>query len=365
MHANPQRDTRLDIIRGVAMIIIAVNHVTAMVASAGYDGPRIPSLSDFGQSSAAELFVGLSGYMVGMVYLSRERLAENIFGRMRQLYVFNLIAFCCCAVVIAFADARLPDSSDFYPSGSTDVWRRLTTFLVLLEPPFLLNVLPLYIFLMAGVPAASALLKKSRVFFALALVLGYVAAQLLQKTHPGSTISAVLGWGMDPLAWQLLFYGMMALGTGRFHIRLFNWLSESRWRPIGFVIAFVLAAVLDRWWGTGLIPLPRMDGKANLAPMRLLHAVLTLLTVSSVIVLAKPLYRSRPLLLVAAVGRETLMCYACSIPLTYIAVAVWLHVGASWVYPAVAAAVVFCVILVALRRTPLRRAAAATRETSA
>ena len=62
------RDSRIDTIRGFAMVTIIINHFSFLSAELGMTGPQIPTTTTFSVSSAAEIFVALSGYMVGMVY---------------------------------------------------------------------------------------------------------------------------------------------------------------------------------------------------------------------------------------------------------------------------------------------------------
>lgn len=351
------RDSRLDVMRGLGMIIIAINHVTALFMLLGYRGRTIPSLADFGQSSAAELFVSLSGYMVGLVYLRGANLSARIWARARHLYLINLIAAITCGFIIALADARLAEATQFsrYLGDWADF--RFLKFIFMLDLPIFLNILPLYVVLMLGVPLAARLWRASTTGFWLTTLAIYGAAQIWEQASPATSATALLGWGLNPLAWQLLFYGMMALGASSVHSQLFQWLSGSTRRPLFFMFIFVLAAVLDRAWAGGLMQLPRMDGKANLECMRLLHAIVTLLAITSVIALSSRYLASAAMTLVARVGRETLICYAVSIPLTYAVGAIWLSVGRPyWAYPVAALAVLLLVVMVALRPVSARPA---------
>lgn len=350
MNAPHARDDRLDIIRGLAMLTIAVNHVTLLIGWVGYKGRRIPSLSDLGQSSAAELFVALSGYMIGLVYLRRSDLTARLTQRMGYLYRMNLAAFLVSAVVVALADDRLAEATGLLRLEDDGAHVRLIKFLLLLDLPALLDILPMYILLMAGVPLAARLWRRSTGGFACICLGLYFVVQVGEMLAPDGSFRGFVRWSMNPLAWQLLFYGMMAVGAKDLHARLFDWLEASAARAVFFIALFIGAAFLYSVWGTEALPWPTMDGRTNLGPTRVVHCVLTLLALCSVITLARPRLTGRAALLVARVGRETLVCYVWSIPLTYAAAALWLFLGATnWLYLGLALCVLVLVVGVAWR----------------
>ncbi|WP_411195703.1 OpgC domain-containing protein, partial [Rhizobium sp.] len=59
--AAPTRDTRLDVLRGVALIMIFINHVPGQIF-------EYVTTKNFGFSDAAEAFVLISGIAVGLAY---------------------------------------------------------------------------------------------------------------------------------------------------------------------------------------------------------------------------------------------------------------------------------------------------------
>lgn len=50
------RDNRIDLIRGFAMVTICVNHITWMLGKVESVSLKIPTLTHYGYSSAAEIF---------------------------------------------------------------------------------------------------------------------------------------------------------------------------------------------------------------------------------------------------------------------------------------------------------------------
>jgi hypothetical protein len=97
-------------------------------------------------------------------------------------------------------------------------------------------------------------------------------------------------------------------------------------------------------WGT-----PLFTDKGNLEPLRLLHAVLTIMLLGSLIVIFGR-YLDHPLArLVALVGRQTLYGFAVSIPATYVAASFWFASGGSYVAYLVACAFVLAVVIAVAR----------------
>lgn len=87
------RDPRLDIIRGIAMITMVVDHVTEAVfpLTTWHRLWQIPSPSYYGISSAAEIFVTLAGYMIGMVYLRKADGGRRVLKRAGKIYIVALV----------------------------------------------------------------------------------------------------------------------------------------------------------------------------------------------------------------------------------------------------------------------------------
>ena len=54
--ARKERDQAIDILRGLALITITVNHITGFAFRLGLTGMAFPTLSHWGFSTAAEIF---------------------------------------------------------------------------------------------------------------------------------------------------------------------------------------------------------------------------------------------------------------------------------------------------------------------
>ena len=94
-----ERDTAIDILRGLALITITINHITGFTDRMGMVGMQFPTLTLWGFSSAAEVFFVLSGYLVGAVYFAKVKqptlagFTGKVWRRTGKLYVYNLALF--------------------------------------------------------------------------------------------------------------------------------------------------------------------------------------------------------------------------------------------------------------------------------
>jgi hypothetical protein len=225
-------------------------------------------------------------------------------------------------------------------------------FLTMLRQPALLDVLHMYVILMLVTPAVAFLLTKMPLVALLLSAGCYIGAWLFPAfSYPAAVISVDGAWhlegvwNMEVLSWQLLFFGSMYAGTLKLHGKAFNWLeagANRRWAIVALFAAIAVVKVGEHlgYWGT-----PPYTDKRNLEPLRLLHAILTLMLLGSLaVVFGKHL--SHPLAqLLALVGRQTLYGFAASIPATYLAVGFWVAKGGSYAAYLGACAFVIAVVI--------------------
>lgn len=200
------RDLRIDFFRGLALICIFIDHVP---------GNKLAhiTLRNFGLSDASELFVLLAGFSSALAYggtFQRDgwTVALGRIGRrIAELYAAHLLLLAICVGGLA-AVARALENPVYFehvnltpfgydPFGA--IWRTL----VLQHQPAYLNILPLYMLLLAWF---CVLVGLARVHTALALAASiglWSVANLLGLNVPSYPDS--LGWYFNPLAWQLLF----------------------------------------------------------------------------------------------------------------------------------------------------------------
>src|SRR5260221_182438 len=203
--SNP-RDLRLDFFLGLALFFIFIDHIPENSLS-------FFPLPSVGFSDAAEIFIFISGYTAAMVYGSSMQRSGIVFAsaqtyrRVWQLYVAHIFLFMIFTAevsytVLTFNNPMYNDElrvGDFLAEPHIAIIKALA---LQFQPTFL-DILPVYIVLLASFPLVLWLLQlhiAAAVLPALAL---YAATQLLGLSfhrYPGDQV-----WVFNPLAWQLLF----------------------------------------------------------------------------------------------------------------------------------------------------------------
>jgi hypothetical protein len=203
--AQGQRDARIDVIRGLALLVIFINHMPGNVVAA-----FMPH--NFGFSDAADAFVILSGISATLAYgnlIERRGLAIGtlkLWARLWTLYIAHIAVFVIVCGVVAAAVTRTQnplylEAINIQPFFN-DTFEAVINALTLRYQPYYLDILPLYIVLLAMFPALycgvrispAATLAVSLAIWQVALLLG------LNLPNTGSS-----GWFFNPFAWQVIF----------------------------------------------------------------------------------------------------------------------------------------------------------------
>lgn len=206
------RDLRVDFFRGLALWAIFVNHTPGNWL--GFVTPRNYVLAD-----ATETFVLLAGYAAGLAYgivMDRQGwifAASRVLGRVFTLYVAHIFLLVLFTAQVGYSAAAI-DSPAYLDELHLDPftqepYRALLEALLLRYQPSFLNILPLYIVLLAIFALAMPLMRRPWVMLAASLAL-YLAARRLGWTLPAWQGEG--GWFFNPLAWQVLFFVGCALG---------------------------------------------------------------------------------------------------------------------------------------------------------
>ena len=201
-----RRDLRLDFFRGLALWFIFIDHVPSSV---------IGNLTfrNFGFSDATEIFVFISGYTAAIVYGASMRrngfvyMLFQVLKRSWQLYAAHILLFVFFIAQITWVSNRFNNASfieelnimQFHDDPQESIVRAL----ILHYRPVNLDVLPLYMALLAGFPFCIWLMAKSRALCLLLSLSLWVCVQFFEWALPvyesGDT------WLFNPLGWQLLF----------------------------------------------------------------------------------------------------------------------------------------------------------------
>ncbi len=212
------RDPRLDFFRGLSLFIILVSHTRGDWLS-----DWIPAR--FGFSDAANMFVFVSGYAVGLAFGGVYRRhgwplgTARILLRIWQLYIAQLVIVVLIAALAVTADMVLGPTEDGsyvtifaldYLFGSPQP--ALLGIATLSYVPHYLDILPVYIAVLAMVPIAMPLSKLHPWCVPVLSVLLWGLANHFGWNLPNEP-SEPRGWFFDPFCWQLLFFSGFALSS--------------------------------------------------------------------------------------------------------------------------------------------------------
>ena len=214
----------------------------------------------FGFSSAAEMFVFCSGYAsalaFGSVFVQQGWQAgtARILRRIWQLYRAHVALYFALAFLLIVA-ATLGFESEHAAADlglqglPADRLSVLAEVMTLSYVPDFLNILPMYLVLLAVVPLA---MGASRFSPWLTIAASVAMWGVVQKTEFNLPAGGATGrmWFFDPFAWQLMFFTGFALGMG--------WLKPPRLNhPVLLPASFAVIALsipINFWGFTDNLP---------------------------------------------------------------------------------------------------------------
>lgn len=200
------RDERLDMFRGLALMMIFINHVP---------GTFYENLTNrnFGFSDAAEAFVFMSGIAAGLAYSNRFRSGSlwaataKVWARARQLYFVHIAITLLCLAIFAGAAKWFGFTEVLTKNNLAPIFQQPLSTLVgiplLTHQLGYLNILPLYMSLLLATPIVILAGLRWPVQVAVASVALWVLAGQLRLNLPAFPNAG--GWFFNPFSWQLLF----------------------------------------------------------------------------------------------------------------------------------------------------------------
>jgi len=274
------RDFRLDLFRGVANWAIFLDHIPN-------NAVNWITTRNYGFSDAADLFVFISGYTAAFVYarmmIQRGFIVgvTRLFKRVWQLYVAHVLLFVIYVAAIGWVALRYSDPeiiNEFNIAGLVDApIQTISQGLLLRFKPLNLDVLPLYIVLMACFgPVLWMLLRKPNLTLLSSISL-YLAAR-----HYGWNLPAYPSgvWYFNPFCWQVLFVlGAWVAVAGIREVRVAIRLPFLLWMAALYLVFAFLMTLAGRFpefgalFPTWLVDTFNPNDKTNLAPYRFLHFV--------------------------------------------------------------------------------------------
>jgi hypothetical protein len=263
------RDQRLDLFRGWIILTVVFTHIEV----AGLYS--YISLNAIGAITGAEMFVLLSGIVLGMVYLpgvarvGEWGMAVTMLRRARKQYLVTLavvilvwllgkVPHVSTGVVTTFTDRGTGENGeqaagqvyDLYPNFARlfdypPPWYAVKQLLLIEMGPWVFNIMGLFIVLSLALPALMWLIKRGLWWLLLAGSWVLFVINFHDPVHP---LPSQFEYVFPLLSWQVLFTHGLVLGTYR---RQVTRALTSRWGKLAcgvFVVGYG-AALVYLWAG--------------------------------------------------------------------------------------------------------------------
>jgi hypothetical protein len=230
------RNFQLDFFRGLALMIIFINHMPFNPWFA-YTPSRL------GPSDAAETFVFLSGFAAAIAFGRSFQQAGIALGSVRvlfrcgQIYLAHIVLFLLMSVLLATVIAWDTGSAQWqmdnlhYFFEHTD--EALLALVSLRYIPNFIDILPMYLVIMLWLPMVWAL---SRIHVTLALTFSvalYASAHYFGWELTADPLTGK-AWYFNPFCWQLVFFTGFAFSSGWLPTPRFN--HGLMWLCIAYVL---------------------------------------------------------------------------------------------------------------------------------
>ena len=234
------RDLRIDIVRGLALLIIFINHMPGNIV-----GAHTPA--NYGFSDAADIFVLLAGVSAVLAYgpaIERDGIglaSLRVGARIWTLYIAHLAVFLIVCGVIAAAVTRTQNPLyieliNIQPMLN-DTLTALVGMLTLTYQAAFVDILPLYIVLLAAFPL---IYLGARISPLATLALSGFLWQWAGATGLNFPNGAEGHWFFNPFAWQFLFaIGVVAGRAAKAGVTL----PRARWLDVA-AAAFLAFSVI-------------------------------------------------------------------------------------------------------------------------
>ena len=254
--AESRRDSRIDFLRGVAIVFVVVNHL-GMVSLF-----QLLTQEAVGFVSGAELFVLFSGFVVGMVYGPK---VKDDFGKVVDLtarragklyvtalavlvgvFLLSLLPFFQTDALTTYVDQGTGGAGHNAVGRTYDLYAGMESLLQFPVPanvipaivmlqfgPWQFNVMGLYVILLLISPLILAALNKGKALWVLAATLSIYAVGTITRFR---LLPSQFEDSFPLLVWQVLF--VIGIVAGFHRRKIAAWLLAHRW-------AVVLCTVLS------------------------------------------------------------------------------------------------------------------------
>lgn len=241
------RDQRLDMFRGLALIMIFINHVPGTI----YENF---TNRNYGFSDAAEAFVFMSGMAAGLAYSSRFvsgplwLAVAKVWARARQLYFVHITITMLSLAIFAGAALWFDLPQVLTQNNIPALFQKPLSALIgvplLTHQLGYLNILPLYMTLLLATPLFLLVGMRWPRATLLGSVLLWVLAGQFRLNFPNFPNGG--GWFFNPFSWQLLFVlGLLcgaAMKQGRSFVPFNRYLF---WAALAYVVLVLVWVKVD------------------------------------------------------------------------------------------------------------------------
>ena len=246
VRAPSQRDARLDVLRGVCLVMIFINHIP---------GNPLENLTsrNFGFSDAAEGFVMMSGTAAGLAYGMDFRLPgrfmaglTRIWKRAWTLYQVHVLCSILALAFVAAVALLTGDSRGLFTNLMKYVFTKPLSTLIgipLMTHQFgYMNILPLYTVLLLVSPVLLWLGWRWPVWLMAGSAVTWFIAGTFHLDLPNFPLPG--GWFFNPFSWQLIF--VVGLLTG-LRLRQGRRLVPVRGWLMALCLLYLAFACLTLW----------------------------------------------------------------------------------------------------------------------
>ena len=263
-----KRDIFLDVLRGLMLVIIAINHIHGPLNKITWE--------PFGVVSAAEGFIFLSGLVYGLVNTRKLNqsdfsvIKEKAFNRAIVIYFYHIVSFLLVLLIflIVYYQHQIAESHELALLIEKPGYGFLL-FLTFLFQPDLLDILPIYFIFILFSPfiLKSFFQNKASTVFAISIII-YLLSQIswLQLIGFVPQDYNINPGGFNLFSWQLLFIAGIYIGYNRAngHIVL------PRNKKV-FVIFVILLAVFFLFRHSSIEIFWKLSNRTDLKILRLLN----------------------------------------------------------------------------------------------
>jgi hypothetical protein len=275
---STERDLRLDLFRGLALWLIFLDHIPSNAVS-------WVTIRNYGFSDATEIFVFISGYTAAFVY--GRAMDEHgfivagarILKRAWQIYVAHVFLFAIYLAEIAYVAHHFDNPLYTEEMGVSSFLNNpdvtIVQALLLKFKPANMDVLPLYIVLLAWFPPVLWLLRRAPSTALIASATFYALTWWYGWNIPAYPKGS---WVFNPFAWQMLFVfgAWCALGGVQ---RLSRWINSPVVVTLAVFYLLFAFGICMTWYFPRLamfVPKFVSDAiypidKTNLDVLRILH----------------------------------------------------------------------------------------------